>query len=42
MAKFGLDASGLGYTQMAGSFENGNEPSVSIKGCEFPDQPNGY
>jgi hypothetical protein len=33
----GLDSSGLGYGQVAGSCEHGDEPSGSIKGGEFLD-----
>jgi hypothetical protein len=31
----GLDSSGSGYGQLAGSCEHVNEPLVSIKGGEF-------
>jgi hypothetical protein len=33
----GLDSSGSGYGLVAGSFEDGNEPSGSIKCREFLD-----
>jgi hypothetical protein len=33
----GLDSLGLGYGQVAGSCEHGNEPSGSIKCEEFLD-----
>jgi hypothetical protein len=33
----GLDSSGSGYEQVAGSCEHGDEPSGSIKGREFLD-----
>jgi hypothetical protein len=33
----GLDSSGSGWRQMAGSYEHSNEPSGYIKGKEFLD-----
>jgi hypothetical protein len=32
-----LDSSGSGYGLLTGCYENGNEPSASIKGGEFLD-----
>jgi hypothetical protein len=32
-----VDASGLGYGSVAGCYEHGNGPLVSIKGGEFLD-----
>jgi hypothetical protein len=37
MGRYGLDSSGSGQGQVAGSCEHGNEPSCSIKGGEFID-----
>jgi hypothetical protein len=33
-----MDSSGSGKGPVTGSFEHGNEPSMSIKGGEFLDQ----
>jgi hypothetical protein len=35
MGWYGLDLSGSGYGPMMGSYEHGNEPSVSIKFWEI-------
>jgi hypothetical protein len=37
VGRCGLDASGSGQGPVAGPCEQGNEPSGSIKGGEFPD-----
>jgi len=37
MWEYGLDRAGLGYGQVAGTCEYGNEPSVSTKCGEFLD-----
>jgi hypothetical protein len=37
MARYGLDASGLGYRSVMGSCDHGNEPLGSIKGRKFLD-----
>ena len=37
MLGYGLDRAGLGWGQVAGCCECGNEPSVSIKFGEFLD-----
>jgi hypothetical protein len=38
MWRHGLDGSGSGEGQVAGTCECGNEPSSSIKHGKFPDQ----